>query len=221
MDTVKRSLIMFFLGLPVILICVVFFLGFGLGNAGLLFLSAGQIVIVPLAVTLLHMVTGLLSTILPSKYFDVTYSDIGQLVPSAPLTANGTKINVWPSYWMAHFAFFSGYILCNAINVYKLDPVSDSPEYNVKVNNRKSRAVVIMMFVAAIFVILSGIRLAYTDSENFFGAIFATVTFGLLAWGWCTASTTLGIRTMDIFGVAQQMVLTQDPSKPTTCVSSS
>lgn len=217
MDTVKRSLIMFFLGLPVILICVVFFLGFGLGNAGLLFLSAGQIVLVPLAVTLCHMVTGLL----PTKYFDVTYSDIGQLVPSAPLTANGTKINVWPSYWMAHFSFFCSYILVNAYAVYTLDPVSDSPDYTVKVNNRKSRAIVIMMFMLATFLILSGIRLAYTDSEKFFGAIFATVIFGLLGWGWCTASKTLGIRTMDIFGVAQQMVLTQDPSKPTTCVTTS
>ena len=215
LDTVKRSLILFFLGLPLIIIIIVFFLGLGLGNAGLLFLSLGQILLVPTAVAAFHFVGEFLG-----DYTKLPYSDILQLVPSQPVSGSTTYINVWPSYWMAHFAFFSAYILSNAIDVYKLDPVSDSAEYNVKVQSRKSRATIIITFTVVFFAVLSAIRYAYTGSEHIIGAFIGTAAFGLLGWGWYTASATLGIRTMDIFGIAQQMVVTQDPSRPTTCVSS-
>jgi len=222
LDTIKRSLIMFFLGLPLILISIVFFLGFGLGNAGLLFLSAGQMILVPIAVFMCHLIPDLLVWLSNGKLykiFDVPYSDIGQLVPSIPVSAFTTEINVWPSYWMAHFTFFCSYLLVNANAVYKLPPISDSPDYESKVQARKSRATVIMIFIVAIFLALSLIRLRYTHTEHIFGALFATVIFGLLGWGWFEASNSLGIRTMDIFGVVQQMLVTQDPSMPTTCVS--
>jgi len=220
LDTIKRSLIMFFLGLPLIITIVTFFLGFGLGNAGLLWLSGGQMVFVPVAVTVIHFVTGTLAKafIGLKPYIEIFHSDIGQLVPSATLTGSTTEINVMPSYWMAHFAFFSSYIVCNAAAIYKLEAVSDTPEYMAKVGARKSRALNIIIFTAMFFLVLSGIRLAFTKSETIPGALVATGVFGLLGWGWYTASNTLGIRTMDIFGVAQQMVVTHDPSKPVTCI---
>ena len=220
LDTIKRSLIMFFLALPLIIIIVTFFLGFGLGNAGLLWLSGGQLIIVPIAVTVLHFITGIFANIdVFKKHIQVYYSDIGQLVPSAPLTGSTTDINVMPSYWMAHFAFFTSYIVWNANAVYKLDAVSDSPEYRAKVNARKSRVVNIIIFSLIFFLVLCGIRLGFTKSETVAGVIVATGTFGLLGWGWYIASNSMGIRTMDIFGVAQQMVVTHDPSKPVACVS--
>jgi hypothetical protein len=122
---------------------------------------------------------------------------------------------------MAHFVFFCSYIFINAHAVYKLEPVSDDPAYAVKVQNRQSRAMIIMVFIIAIFLILSGIRYRYTNTETTFGAIIAIGVFAVLGYGWFLASNTLGIRTMDIFGVVQQMLITQDPSRPVACVSSS
>lgn len=220
LDTVKRSLIMFFLALPLILAIVTFFLGVGLGNAGLLWLSGGQLIFVPIVVTVLHFITGTLAKMFVGlqKYVEVPYSDIGQLVPSATLTGSTIEINVMPSYWMAHFAFFTFYIVSNADAIYKLDAVSNTPEYMAKVKARKSRAINIIIFTVMFFLVLSGIRLSFTKSETIPGVLVATGVFGLLGWGWYTASNTMGIRTMDIFGVAQQMVVTQDTSKPVTCV---
>ena len=106
----------------------------------------------------------------------------------------------------------------NADAIYKLDAVSDTPEYMAKVKARKSRAVNIIIFTVMFFLVLAGIRLGFTKSETVPGVLLATGVFGLLGWGWYTASNTMGIRTMDIFGVAQQMVVTQDTSKPVTCV---
>lgn len=214
MDTIKRSLILFFLGLPLIMMVVIFFLGLGLGNAGLLFLSAGQLLLVPAAVAGLHFASEFLG-----DYAKLPYSDILQLVPSQPVSSATVNINVWPSHWMAHFAFLSSYIISNAIDVYRLDPVSDSEEYSIKVLSRKSRATIIITFSVMFFLVLSAIRYAYTGSEHIIGAFIGATVFGLLGWGWYTASATLGIRTMDIFGIAQQMVVTQDPTKPTTCIS--
>lgn len=219
LDTIKRSLIMFFLGLPLIIISIIFFLGLGLGNAGLLFLSAGHMTIVPAVVLILHFITGFLI----NRFINVNvpYSDIGQLVPSIPVSAFTTEINVWPSYWMAHFTFFCSYIFSNAYKVYYLPPVSDSEDYITKIQARTSRAMVIMIFTATIFVALAFIRLRYTNTEHVFGVLFTTVIFGAFGYAWLLASNELGIRTMDIFGVAQQMLLVQDPSKPTTCVNQS
>jgi hypothetical protein len=222
---------MLFLALPLILAIVTFFLGFGLGNAGLLFLSAGQLLFVPIAVMGLHIATNILEPFLRNSLssmgmltrtyntwfaINLPYNDIGLLVPSTTLT---DTINVWPSYWMAHFTFFSAYILSNASAVYNLEPLSDEAEFDVKVENRKARATNIIIFTIMIFLILSGIRLRFTNSESIFGALFATVAFGILGYGWFIASNSLGIRTMDIFGIVQQMVKTMDPSKPTVCVS--
>ena len=216
METVKRSLIMFFLGLPLIIISIVFFLGIGLGNAGLLFLSLGHMISVPAIVLACHFITGFL----PTWFVDVNvpYSDIGQLVPNVPVSAFTTETNVYPSYWMAHFTFFCSYILFNASEVYHLPPVSDSDDYLAKIQARTSRSMVIMIFTIAIFFALAFIRIRYTNTEHIFGVLFSTVVFGAFGYAWLKTSSAIGIRTMDIFGVVQQMLLVHDPSIPTKCV---
>jgi hypothetical protein len=216
LDTLKRSLIMFFIGLPLIIINVILFLGLGLGNAGLLFLSAGQIFLVPVAVMVCHLLTSLL----PHNYFEVSYDGISQLVPSDPIAFASSQINVSPSYWMAHFTFFCSYLVSNAYAIYKLKPVSDDPSYTVKVQNRMTRATIIMSFIVVLFVTLSIIRYRYTNTERVAGLVIATGVFGALGYAWFIASNSLGIRTMDIFGVAQQMLITRNPSTPTACVTS-
>jgi len=216
LDILRRSLIMFFIALPLILIVVILFLGLGLGNAGFLFLSAGQMFLVPIAVMLCHLIT----SFLPNRYFEISYDGISQLVPSDPTAFASNQVNVSPSYWMAHFAFFCSYIGANAYSVYKLKPISDDPAYKVKVQNRMTRVTIIMSFIAIIFLTLSVIRYRYTNTERIPGILIATGIFGVLGYGWFLLSNTLGIRTMDIFGVAQQMLLTKDPSTPTACVTS-
>lgn len=45
------------MALPLMLICYTFFMGFGLGNPGLIILLAGQILLVPAAVMLYQFVS--------------------------------------------------------------------------------------------------------------------------------------------------------------------
>ena len=213
LDLTKKSLIMFFLALPLVLINIVFFLGIGLGNAGLLFLNVGQIALVPIAVTILHIITNLI----PDRVY---HSDIGQLVPSVPISSMSEKLNVYPSYWMAHFVFFCSYIFFNALELYNMPPISQETTYATKIQMRKARTGLIMGFILFTFIALIVIRYRVTNTETFFGILFSILVFGSLGYGWYTASSAVGIRTMDIFGMAQQMFLVPNKTDPTVCVAS-
>jgi len=211
LNVTKYSLVLVFLGLPLILISIVFFLGIGLGNAGLLFLSVGQIALVPIAVMILHFFTN----IIPDKVY---HSDIGQLVPLVPLGSMSEKMNVYPSFWMAHFTFFCSYIFFNALELYNLAPISDDAKYSTKIQIRKTRMGMIMGFLMFTFLALILIRYRATRTETFFGILFSIASFGALGYGWYMASSAVGIRTMDIFGVAQQMFLVPNKTDPSVCV---
>lgn len=212
LSTIKNSLMLFFLGLPLILINIISFLGIGLGNAGLLFLSIGQLIVVPLLVMILHLFTN----IIPDK---MNHSDVGQLVPSYPLTSD--KLNVYPSFWMAHFVFFFTYIYFNAREIYYLEPISQDIGYAAKIEARKTRMNLIIGFLMFTFIALIVIRYKFTNTETIFGTIFSIGTFGFIGYIWYRLSSSMGIRTMDIFGVAQQMFLVPNAINPLVCVPSS
>jgi hypothetical protein len=55
-ETIRHSLTTAFMALPLMLIAYTFFMGFGLGNLGLIILLLGQITVVPLAATLLQFI---------------------------------------------------------------------------------------------------------------------------------------------------------------------
>jgi hypothetical protein len=50
-ETIKQTTITAFMALPLMLIAYSFFMGFGLGNLGLIILFLGQITVVPLSAT--------------------------------------------------------------------------------------------------------------------------------------------------------------------------
>jgi hypothetical protein len=57
LETTKQLILVSFMALPLMLICYTFFMGFGLGNPGLIILLAGQILLVPAAVMLYQFIS--------------------------------------------------------------------------------------------------------------------------------------------------------------------
>jgi len=55
-ETIKQTTATAFMALPLMLIAYTFFMGFGLGNLGLIILLLGQITVVPLTATGLQWV---------------------------------------------------------------------------------------------------------------------------------------------------------------------
>jgi hypothetical protein len=55
-ETLRQSLTTAFMALPLMLIAYSFFMGFGLGNVGLIILFLGQLTVVPLSAAVLQFV---------------------------------------------------------------------------------------------------------------------------------------------------------------------
>jgi len=203
-QTLRESIIFFFLGFPLIIISLVWFLAIANGNMGLIMLGLGQISVVPLAVFISHIV----SNFLPFAKIDSNH--LAQLVPSAPY--DNAKMNVFPSYWVAQATFFFVYIFTNAYDVYSIEPISDSPTEEWRVENRKARASMVMGVSLFILLLLVALRYTLTGTETPIGIIYGLIVFSLIGFGWYKAATMTGSRKGDILGIVQQMIpIAQDP----------
>ncbi len=207
----RVGLNLFFMTLPLILISICTFFGVALGNLGMIMLVVGQAVIVPAAVYILHIITRLFG-----DYSMKLSSDLGQLVTSEVYL--DPKFNVAPSFWISHVVFFLSYLFSNALDVYSLPPVTDTPAEEWRVENRKARASMIMGVSVFMLIFLVLMRLLVTDLETKFGVLVGLASMIPLGYGWYTVAKLAGARKLDIFGIVQQMVPVTDDKSITYCV---
>jgi hypothetical protein len=210
LETTRQMLMVAFMGLPLMLIAFIFFMGLGLGNVGMIVLFLGQIAVVPTAVFLLQFITEKIS---PSL-FQVPSHDICNLVP---ITGSFGLSNAGPSFWMAQVLFFSGYLLTNAALLYREAAQTDADPK--KVSNRKSRAFTALITTAIVTLAFILIRYRVTGCETLFGTLLAISTMIPLGVGWYYFATVCGAKNADVFGIAAKMLptgATQPP--PMMCV---
>ena len=62
LEYAKNMLILGFLSLPLMLVAFTFFMGFGLGNVGMILLFLGQITVVPIATFLSNGIFGFIKS---------------------------------------------------------------------------------------------------------------------------------------------------------------
>jgi hypothetical protein len=169
----------------------------GFGNAGMAWIFAGQVLLFP--------IVGLCRVFTAAFGMDVTipYSDSEVLVANQ----DAGTINIVPSIWVVQVVYFFVYLWFNANNIYNADPIDIGPEYTVKVNNRKSRTMMIMVFVGVFLSLLLGAR--FLVKGDILNALVSAVIGWLFAWTWNVVGNqpNLGINTMDIFGISQQMMI--------------
>lgn len=222
LSTLRTSLLLAFKSLPLLLIGFIIFLAFGLGNTSLFILLSGQALIVPLITEFLHYISNNSPNIAL-----LTSNDVSQLVPTA-LGSVTTHVNVFPSYWMAHIAFFFGYLLSNALSMYQQKTElsiiqgasSDAVKIsiNLKIAARKEKALTLIASTVAFFVIITVLRVIATGAETFAGIMVSLLLFGA-GYGWYLAAEALGATNSDVFGIAMQMMSPDSAAtKPKTCV---
>lgn len=200
---------MFFLAFPMIMTTLIGFFSLGLGNVGLFLLFVGHVIAVPIATFALNIIGSILGQTVPA-------TDLNQLVPSVPHT--DVNYTVFPSYWVAHTSFFFFYLFWSAYSLYKLEPTTDSPDDDWRVENRKSRASMIMMSSMFFLLFMVVMRYTLTNAERWLGVLVGLGGFGALAYGWQQFTATAGAKAADVFGIVQQMVpITEDPNV-TFCV---
>jgi len=220
--TLRTSLLLAFKSLPLLLIGFIAFLAFGLGVTSLFILLTGQAILVPALTELLHF----LSSDSPNVAL-LTSNDISQLLPAGD--SKTLPVNVFPSYWMAHMAFFFGYLLTNAVVMYTtpldLNLVQGASSeaakksINEKLAARKGKAYMLILSTIGFFLLITFLRVIATGAETFAGILVATLVLGGAGAGWYFIAQSLGATTSDIFGIAMQMMTPDSAAtKPKMCV---
>lgn len=137
-----------------------------------------------------------------------------------------------PSHWVNHLSFFFGFIMSNAVAVYKeptptnpttADPAADKQRkagIDLRVSNRKTITVTIMLLSTIIFGVLLLFRYKKTACENNFWlalvplliAYFTGYAFFTLIY------TSCGVRPADVLGIVQGLIDTKLIDNPIVCV---
>jgi len=218
--SVRNTLIQAFMSFPYIMIWFIGFLAMGLGNLGLFILFLGHTLVLPLAVFLVHMLIGWKAPAMDdtSPFFvpaQIEGKSKAQVVPSH--IGSERFINVSPSYWMAHTLFLFGYMLGNTISILS---IPNNPKVDkILQANRKGRARMVLTTILFFTVLMTALRYM-TRTERPYGIAIAFGVGGLGGFLWYKFAETCGIRTADVFGIAQQVVIPSQAKdeKPMTCV---
>jgi hypothetical protein len=202
LETLQRIAILFLLGFPLIMICLIGFLSISVLNVGTIFLFVGQVIIVPI----LTLVIRIFTSFLPGTH--VPPSDVGLLVPSIKDALATSSFNVAPSFWVAHVTFLCSYVFTNAYTVYVVDtksgPAVSAPKW--KLENRRARSLMIMITSVALLIALILSRFLMTGAETVFGIIIALCAFIPAGYFWYQNAIRNGSQNGDIFGIIQQII---------------
>jgi len=184
------------MALPLMLISYFFFLGFGLGNVGLIMLFVGHITVVPTVTALLQWLT----SFRPSLFAKPGLGEICNLVPYSGVSGSAFP----PSYWVAHIVFFAAYAITNASFLYT--EVAQDNADEEKVLHRKEQAItsIVLISIAALSVLTA--RYVITGCETPIGLGLATLAIAPLGFGWYKLASLCGARNADVFGIAAKML---------------
>ena len=215
LENTKDMAIAAFLGLPLMIIAYTFFIGFGLGNVGMIMLFVGHAIVIPILTPILHLITGRLFTLSPEK-------DVCKLVPSAA-SSTATSIpsflsryvgtstsisgytNIYPSYWATHVVFFASYLITNAVYLYLQDADPNAADNKVKLRKEQALTSIVVTSIV-LLLILYGRIVATGGCETFMGIILALLAGGGAGFGWYYLASLCGIRASDVFGIAGRMI---------------
>lgn len=219
--TIQRSLFTVYNFLPIIFMLTLLTFGFGLGNYGMITIFLGQFAISVIT----FFARGLLGTMDGNNVKKSTFS----LFPS-----DGSV--QFPSIWIANMSFLFGVLMLNAYSVYNIDATKnagsdpnmiaqiDTPIFQSKVSNRKTRCIMIITTCAILALLLLGYRVFSVEGGNLISltlSILVLVLGGAAAWLWNKIITQpnlgLGLGNMDIFGISQQLISVKQTDVKTMC----
>lgn len=136
-------------------------------------------------------------------------SDICSIIPS------DDPIPRIPSLFTAHVSFFFGFLLSNAIYLYKYKN-DDTEDVKNLLNNRKYRAGTSIFLLIIIFLFIMIVRYNTTNCESLSGMLFTIYIFGVVGNLWYKVGEICGLKLTDIFGVSQS-IISNTAKAPVVC----
>lgn len=204
-----------FRSLPVLIFGWALFVGSTTGSIGLLILALGHAVIAPLATWILHTLASLTGDFGKANFM-VPASTTCNILPGSAVLP-GDQVYSIPSYWLAHVAFFFGFLISNAVSVGNMPAAETAPAD--KVERRKSQAELVKYIAIGIFLLFLFVRMRIMKCETWPGLILGTIVFYFIGNGWFEFAKACSARDSDVFGIVQGMLppsAMEEP--PMTCV---
>ncbi len=204
-----------FAALPLLIFGWSLFVGATTGNIGLLVLAAGHATVTPLSTWILHTLASFTGE-WGKKAFTIPAAASCNILPGGE-TNPGEVVFSFPSYWLAHIAFFFGFLITNAGAV--LDMPAASNAEAEKVERRKSQAQLVRILAWIAFIVFVIVRVIVMGCETIPGLLFGSAIFWWIGVGWYQVARECSARDSDIFGIVQGILpeSASDPP-PMTCV---
>lgn len=213
--------------LPLTLAGTLLLIGSFTANYAILFFLVGFLLLVPASVWILNKLTYFLALLLSStgigpiisfvNLFKVRSADICNLViPFGEINNSSSAAREdyqLISFWLGMLAFFVGYLIKNAIQLYSRESpnneieITDKSVQSIanKITNRKSQAMLSIGSIVIFFMISFGIRV-YTGCESM-KAFVISLLFMYAGNKWYELLSSIGEdRLSDLFGIANRLL---------------
>ena len=201
--------------LPILIFGWSLFVGSTTGNIGLLVLALGHATVVPLATWILHSIASFFGSFGLAN-FTVAASATCSILPGG-FTDPTERVYAIPSYWLAHIAFFFGFLITNAQYVLNMPSAENAPAD--KVERRKSQAQLVQILAWAFFVLFIIVRQVVMGCETIPGILLGGLAFWWIGNGWYQFARECSAKDSDLFGIVQGILppsATEAP--PMACV---
>ena len=120
-----------------------------------------------------------------------------------------------PSFYLAHIAFFVGYVFTNALTIFNMSNNSNDDEKGY--NSRRYRLIVSMVTISILYLLLVLFRYNVTGCESLLGIFFTSTTFATLGLTWYLFAKYCGCRAADLSGITTSLV-PQKAKSPVVCL---
>lgn len=206
--------------LPITLAGTMIILGLFTANYAMMFFLVGFMIVTPLLSAILNKIADALVIAYDFSIFKTKTSDICKVVIPYSTLSNPSKVENEYLVCTTSFAmicFFLGYIMTNAIAIYKR-PHDDGAD-PVKVSNRISQAILSIASIV-VFTIIAIIFRMYAGCEPTVGIVLGIIVFGALGVGWYTMlSKPSDGRLADLFGISNRILpASATADKPVACI---
>ena len=193
--------------LPITLAGTMVILGLFTANYAMMFFLVGFMIATPCLSAVLNVIVDAAASSFNIDWFRTKTSDVCNVViPYSTLDKPSKVVDVntlCPTSY-AMICFFLGYMLTNAVELYKL-PI-DSGADATKVSKRKSHAVLSIASIIVFTIIVIIFRMT-SNCESTAGLVIGAPLFGALGYGWYKMfSKSHEGRLADLFGISNRIL---------------
>ena len=208
--------------LPITLAGTMVILGLFTANYAMMFFLVGFMIATPLLSTILNALADFIVVTFPfsRSIFTSKTTDICNVVIPYSTIPNPSRVKdefIVCTTSFAMICFFLGYMLTNAVELYKRQqsPGADP----TKVSNRTSQAVLSIASIVVFTIIVIGFRLYAECEPPYLGIIAGVIIFGSLGYGWFTMLSSVSDgRLADLFGISNRILpASATPDGPVAC----